>query len=257
MHGNPERSGTVHDSARRRPGSFAFRLARRLRSSDSMRAAAFVLLLAGCVTPNEEAPSSHIVPLDRAPSAALDGRPTFALAGRGDARYVSVIETSRATLAVGDDGTLVDLGGREPRAIARDVMPELAASADGRVIAFAVRTADAVADVQVLDGGRVRRLTEGLPAVVVAVSPRGDEVAFLAAATGLPALWTVTVAGDAAPRQLTNADLVRVPGRAPVGFVPPPIRASGVTWSDGGIAWEAGDGRWRLDPVTGEVLERP
>ena len=43
------------------------------------------------------------------------------------------------------DGKLVDLSRVTPATVAHDVLPELRASADGRVVAFAVRAADAVA----------------------------------------------------------------------------------------------------------------
>lgn len=225
-----------------------------------MRAALpLALLVTGCVTQAPDAPAppaaAHATPLDRARPTALDGRETFALAGQGAARFVAMVETARATLAVAQDGALVDLA-RPGAPVARDVLPELRASDDGRVVAFSVRSADAVADVHVVHDGRVRRLTEGLPAVVLAVSPAGDEVAFLAAAGGLPALWTVPVAGGA-PRQLTNVDLVRTVGRAPDGFVPPPMRAADVRWERGALAWDAADGTWRIDARTGAVLERP
>ena len=107
-----------------------------------------------------------------------------------------------------------------------------------------------------LVGGADRQLTDGLPAVVLAVSPRGDRVAFLAASAGLPALWTVATDGGS-PQQLTNVDLPRPKGRAPEGFVPPPLRASDVWWLGDAIAFDAADGTWRIDSRSGEVLERP
>jgi hypothetical protein len=230
---------------------------------------AFVLLAlssAGCLTSSADPPTpptaTRAVPLHRAAPAALDGRETFALSGRGDTRFVTVIETPHLTAAVQDDGTLVDLAGpvgAAPAALARDVLPELRASADGRVVAFAVRSADAVADVHILSDGRLQRLTEGLPAIVLAVSPHGDEVAFLAASGGVPALWAVPVAGGA-PQQLTNVGVTRDaarPGRAPEGFVPPPQRAADVSWVDGVIAYAVSGGRFRIDARSGEVLERP
>ncbi len=218
------------------------------------------LLSTGClnrpVDPPAPPAAARVLPLDREAAAALDGRDTFALAGRPDERFVSVLETAHVAAAVRADGALVDLTGSTT--LARDVLPELRASADGRVVAFAVRTADAVADVTVLSGGRVVRLTEGLPAVVLAVSPDGTEVAFLAATGGLPAVWTVAVAGGA-PRQLTNVGVVRDParGRPPVGFVSPPERAAGVSWVDGEITYGAAGGRVRIDAASGTVVETP
>lgn len=229
-----------------------------------MRTWALVALWStGCLTSSGDSPApptaARAVPLGHTAPAALDGRETFALSGLGDARFVTFLETPHLTAAVQDDGTLVDLRRLTPAVVAHDVLPELAASVDGRVVAFAVRAADAVADVHVLADGRLRRLTEGLPAVVLAVSPRGDEVAFLAASSGLPALWVVPVAGGA-PRQLTNVGVTRDaarPGRAPEGFVAPPRRAADVSWIDDTIAYEGSGGRLVIDARTGEVLERP
>jgi len=221
------------------------------------------VLSTGCLTPPADPPAppaaARAMPLDRETPAALDGRDTFALAGRRDERFVSVLETAHVAVAVRADGALVDLDGSGAAALARDVLPELRASVDGRVVAFAVRTADAVADVTVLSQGHVVRLTEGRPAVVLAVSPDGTEVAFLAATGGLPAVWTVAVAGGA-PRQLTNVGVVRDParrGRPPVGFVPPPERAAAVSWVDGVITYGAAGGRVRIDAANGTVLETP
>lgn len=214
----------------------------------------------GCALTPSEAPAppapARAEPVDRVAAAALDGRDTFALAGRGAARWVSVLETPRATLAVADDGTLADLSRGEARPVARDVLPEVRASIDGRVVAWSVRTADDAADVHVQIDGATRQLTSGHAAVVLAVSPRGDRIAFLAPSRGLPALWTVAVSGGA-PRQLTNVDLPPARGQAPTGFVPPPIHAADVGWVGDTISFDAADGTWRIDARTGEVLEQP
>lgn len=219
-----------------------------------------ILLLAACVTGAGEPPAPptavRAVALEVEPPAALDGRATFTLAGRGAGRFVALLETARATLAVADDGTLLNLSGTVAHAVARDVLPEVRASADGRRVAFAIRSGDAIADVHVLVDGSVRRLTEGRAATILAVAPEGDEIAFLSAVSGLPAIFTVPVAGGPA-RQLTNVGLARTPGRAPEGFVPPPIRAQDVRWRDGAIDYEAEDGTWELDPRTGRARSRP
>ena len=223
-------------------------------------ALALAATLAGCVVPTGEPPAppspARAEPVDRQAAAALDGRDTFALAGHGSSRWVSVAQSPRSTFAVSDDGTLADVSRGPARPVVQDVLPEVRFSEDGRLVAYSVRRADDVADVHVLVDGATRQLTGGLPAVVLAVSPRGDHVAVLAAAEGLPALWTVATDGGS-PRQLTNVDLPRPKGRAPEGFVPPPVRASDVWWVGDAIAFDAADGTWRIDARTGEVLERP
>lgn len=267
MHGNRARSGAVHLRVRRRQAGLAFRAGASgpsLASCRGVRRLSTLLVLAaastGCTVAPPEPPSppapARAEPVDRVAPAALDGRETFALAGRGAARWVSVVETPRATLAVADDGTLVDLGSAGQRPLAHDVLPEVRASLDGRVVAWSVRTADAIADVHVQIDGATRRLTRGQGAVVVAVSPDGRDVAFLASSGGLPALFRVAVSGGP-PRQLTNVDLPPARGRAPEGFVPPPMRATDVAWVGDTIAWGAADGAWRIDARTGEVRRRP
>lgn len=63
-------------------------------------------------------------------------------------------------------------------------------------------------------------VTEGAPDRV-AISADGERVAWVSGATGIASVWAMPFAGGPAV-QLTNRDLVRVPGVEPVGFVPPP-----------------------------------
>jgi hypothetical protein len=63
-------------------------------------------------------------------------------------------------------------------------------------------------------------ITEGAPDRV-AISADGQWLAWVSGATGIASVWAMPFAGGPAV-QLTNRDLVRVPGVEPVGFVPPP-----------------------------------
>ena len=61
---------------------------------------------------------------------------------------------------------------------------------------------------------------------------------------GIASVWVTRVpaAGERprTPTQLTNVGLVRTPGQAPEGFVPPPDRGP-LTWQDDHtVAWTAG-----------------
>ncbi len=78
--------------------------------------------------------------------------------------------------------------------------------------------------VRVLDGDLAVSplLTEGRPDRL-ALSPDAATLAFVAGTTGIASLWSMPTAGGPV-RQLTNVNVVRTPGHAPVGFVPPPER---------------------------------
>lgn len=75
------------------------------------------------------------------------------------------------------------------------------------------------------------------------LSPDGRRVAFVSGATGIASWWVVDLTG-ALPvpmeqaRQLTNVDLVKVPGRAPDGWVPAPTTTP-ATWDAQGLSWVA------------------
>jgi hypothetical protein len=58
----------------------------------------------------------------------------------------------------------------------------------------------------------------------IAVSADASHIAYVSSANGLAALWVVAV-DTGETLQLTNRDLVRVPGAAPDGFVPVPDRS--------------------------------
>jgi hypothetical protein len=184
----------------------------------------------------------------------MDGLPTFSLEAMGDQRLVTAVPAETGTVVVTEGGDLARVDASERALIAREVLPGVATSGD--LVAFSQRGRDESSDVHVAVGARVRRLTRGMRAVVVALSPSGDEVLFLASARGLPAMWTVGVAGGE-PEQITNRDLDRVPGRAPEGFVPPPRERGGVRWAGDELEIAAADGLWRVDADSGEVLSRP
>ncbi|MCP4871347.1 MAG: hypothetical protein GY898_21770 [Proteobacteria bacterium] len=79
-----------------------------------------------------------------------------------------------------------------------------------------------------------------------ALSPDGAWIAFVGGATGIASVYAVALPGDdgvrAEPVQLTNVGLehvARTPGKAPLGFVPPPDRGP-VRWlDDRTVAWTA------------------
>lgn len=79
--------------------------------------------------------------------------------------------------------------------------------------------------VTLVEGGRPDRL---------ALSPDGEVVAFVWGITGVASVWTVPTDGGPAT-QRTNRALVRVPGQAPAGFVPPPREPPGFAGT--ALAW--------------------
>ena len=103
--------------------------------------------------------------------------------------------------------------------------------------------------------GRLRCWDTGLRAVTLAMGGRPgrlaldqDMLAWVASPTGLPQVTVAPVDGSAPARALTNVDLQRVPGRAPDGFVPPPLGRS-LRFDGDRLRWDTPDGarelRWR------------
>jgi len=66
-------------------------------------------------------------------------------------------------------------------------------------------------------------------------------VAWVASEGGLPHVFVAPADGSVAPRMLTNIGLDHVPGRAPVGFVAPPLRDS-LRFDGDHLCWYAQDG---------------
>lgn len=84
-----------------------------------------------------------------------------------------------------------------------------------------------------------------------ALSPDGRRLAFVSGTTGLASFWVVPLDGPlpvpfARGVQLSNKDLVRVPGQAPEGFLPPPTTVL-PTWDEQGLSWSAQGKAWRLE----------
>ncbi len=82
------------------------------------------------------------------------------------------------------------------------------------------------------------------------VSPDGRRLAFISGTTGLASFWMVSLDGPLPVPieqgvQLSNKDLVRIPGQAPEGFVPPPTTVL-PGWDDQGLSWSAQGQAWRL-----------
>jgi hypothetical protein len=132
--------------------------------------------------------------------------------------------------------------------IADELVGAPAVSADGRRVALAHRGAGPGLSVLELvevsaDGGLVRRVlvADGGPDRV-AISPSGEQVAWVdAGPEGFASVFSLAIDGGARV-QLTNVGVVRTPGRAPEGFVPPPHDAP-PRFEGGALAWrsEAGE----------------
>ena len=103
--------------------------------------------------------------------------------------------------------------------------------------------------------GRLRCWNALLEPVTLALGGRpgrlalaGAHVAWVASPAGLPQVHVAAVDGSVAPRALTNVGLKRVPGRAPVGFIPPPLGES-LRFDAEFLRWDTPEGprevRWR------------
>ncbi len=84
-------------------------------------------------------------------------------------------------------------------------------------------------------------------------SPDGRALVFVSGRTGIASLWGQRLdAPDSPAVQLTNQGLEhqqRLPGQAPVGFVPPPDGGA-YAWTDEGVAWSTRAGDHRIDAAT-------
>lgn len=157
------------------------------------------------------------------------------------------------------DGALTfdDVDGSWP--VATDVvgLPSIAPAGDR--VAYARQAGDvALSSIEVMDA----RAPSGLwlaPRVLVdhadrpAISPDGEQVAFVSGRSGIASLWLVAFDGGD-PIQLTNRDLAspavspsaldgpaHPPGQPPPGFVPPPHTAPPRFEGDR-LVWDAPDG---------------
>jgi hypothetical protein len=66
-------------------------------------------------------------------------------------------------------------------------------------------------------------------------------VAYVASPQGFPSVRVAPADGSAPPRALTNVDLKRVPGQAPAGFVPPPLRDT-LRFDGPLLRWQSAEG---------------
>lgn len=85
----------------------------------------------------------------------------------------------------------------------------------------------------------------------VALSPDGEQVAWVSGASGLASVWTAPTVAGAVPRQLTNVgleDLPREPGQPPAGWVAPPHDES-LRFEGDRLVWDSPQGpqsvEWR------------
>ncbi len=122
-----------------------------------------------------------------------------------------------------------------------------APATDGRRVCAADEAADGL--------GQLRCWGPSSQAVTLMVGGRPGRlamaeghVAWVASDGGLPHVFVAPAEGGAAPRMLTNVGLEYVPGRAPDGFMAPPLRDT-LRFDGDQLRWEAQDGahavRWR------------
>lgn len=84
-------------------------------------------------------------------------------------------------------------------------------------------------------------VVHGVPAGADRVAVADDRwVAFVAPRHGWPSVHVLSPAGEVLA--VTNLDLVRTPGRAPEGFVPPPVREGDLRIEGSALAWTLPDG---------------
>lgn len=116
-----------------------------------------------------------------------------------------------------------------------------------RVAFVEERTTDGLFDLVVYDAttGVMHRPIQGETPKQLAFGSDG-RLAYVNGVTGISAVYVLDLDGE--PRQLTNIDLVRVPGQAPEGFVPSP--STGLQFVGTDLVWEA-EGRTIRIPTVG------
>lgn len=187
----------------------------------------FLLLLAACGSADTPAP------VEAPPTDEVDVTP--------DAPAEVTAEGMTLEREKGGAIVLVDASGAR-RTLAEHSTISLAHSEDGTRAAWvALPEGGPMGVLTVLDlapGADPRALARGA-VDRVALSPDGAHVAYVRGGV-YPRMEIVAVDGGE-PRVLTNEDLVRTPGKAPEGFVPPPHE--GPPRFDGDrLVWEAPDG---------------
>lgn len=125
-------------------------------------------------------------------------------------------------------------------------MPSVA----GERVVFVTRRPDSMlTDLYAWDAtdGRPHLLVGGEDPMQAVISPDGRRVAYVSGITSISAIYIVDFGGGY-PEQLTNTELVRVPGRAPIGFVESP--SQGMVFEGDALVWEGASQTHRL-PLTG------
>jgi len=85
-------------------------------------------------------------------------------------------------------------------------------------------------------------VVHGIPAGADRVAVADDRwVAFVAPRHGWPSVHVLSPGGEVLA--VTNLELVRTPGRAPEGFVPPPVREGDLRIEGSAVAWTMPDGK--------------
>jgi hypothetical protein len=103
--------------------------------------------------------------------------------------------------------------------------------------------------------GRLRCWNTSLQPVTLQIGGRPGRLAigpgwlaWVASPAGLPQVFVAPANASAPPRALTNVGLDYTPGRAPEGFVPPPLRSS-LRFDGDFLRWDTAEGprsvRWR------------
>ncbi len=153
-----------------------------------------------------------------------------------------------ATLPLGRSTVLLDgraLYAADGRLLADDLLS--APKGDGTFVCAADEGHDGLGQLRCWDGALREALlaTGGRPS---RLSLHAGNVAWVASPAGVPQVFVASADGKVAPRALTNVGLQRVPGRAPAGFVPPPLRDT-LRFEGDFLRWDTQGGprevRWR------------
>ena len=150
------------------------------------------------------------------------------------------------------DGTLLldALDGSSPRTLDRDVIPELAASPDGRTLAYARRPGDEAGVWLVSLDAPERAPRLATPGLAIADRPLFASSSLLlvvgAVPSGIAGVWAIDLDREASPRPLTNAQLRT---GAPLGptFVPPPASHASMRIDGGELVYDDGEREQRVE----------
>ena len=114
---------------------------------------------------------------------------------------------------------------------------ELPSVAGERVVFVTRRPDSLLTDLYAWDAteGRPHLLVGGEDPLQAVLSPDGRRVAYVSGASSISAVYIVDFGGGF-PEQLTNTELVRIPGQEPIGFVESP--SQGLAFEDDALVWE-------------------